>query len=152
AALVMMSSKFNAISKGVDSPLPAADDFRFYETIQQSDLAPTLAGLLKIPTPKKKQSVFISSLLPLLNENEQELVLCRNERHIMRILQASYPDFEARASDALCSSQVDDDVDKLACVWHQLSQMHKNKSNPQSTIAALSKFSGDCQKILASMA
>src|SRR3954453_12587777 len=45
-ALVFMSPKLKEISSGVQCPREAEEEFQFYNVVEQSDLAPTLAGLL----------------------------------------------------------------------------------------------------------
>ena len=65
-ALVFMSPKFRSISNGLPSPLDVpSDHFNYYTTIEQSDIAPTLAGLLGFPVPLNSLGVFISQFLPL---------------------------------------------------------------------------------------
>ena len=65
-ALVFISSKLRTISSGVECP-PAnpASDFQYYKVIEQSDIAPTLAGLLGFPIPLNNLGVFIPELLQL---------------------------------------------------------------------------------------
>jgi ethanolaminephosphotransferase len=53
-----------SISTGQQSPLEIKDDFQYYSTIEQSDIAPTLAGLLGFPVPRNNLGVFIADFLP----------------------------------------------------------------------------------------
>lgn len=63
-ALVFISPKLKAISKGLPSPLEEPEpELQFYTTVQQSDLVPTLAGLLGFPIPLNNLGVFIPELL-----------------------------------------------------------------------------------------
>jgi ethanolaminephosphotransferase len=62
-ALVFISPKLRSISGGKQSPLEIKDDFQYYSTIEQSDVAPTLAGLLGFPVPRNNLGVFIPDFL-----------------------------------------------------------------------------------------
>lgn len=69
-ALVFMSPKLSTLTDKVEVPLEDREDFQFYSTIEQSDLAPTLGGLLGFPTPKNNLGAFISGFLPLWPKRE----------------------------------------------------------------------------------
>lgn len=64
-ALVFMSPKFSKHYKGLESPIAGKDEFEYYNKIEQSDIAPTLAGLLGFPIPLNNLGVFIAQFLPL---------------------------------------------------------------------------------------
>lgn len=64
-ALVFISPKFRSISKGFESPAEPHRDFDFYTKVEQSDIVPTLAGLLGLPVSLNNLGVFLSDLLPL---------------------------------------------------------------------------------------
>ena len=65
-ALLFLSPKLNNISKGHPCPLYLPNGhFDYYETIEQSDIAPTLAGLLGFPVPLNNLGVIISKFLYL---------------------------------------------------------------------------------------
>lgn len=63
-ALIFISPKLRNISTGQQSPLEIKDDFQYYSRIEQSDIAPTLAGLLGFPVPRNNLGVFIIDFLP----------------------------------------------------------------------------------------
>lgn len=63
-ALVFMSPKLKAIQKGLPAPVQSAEDFQYYATVEQSDLAPTLAALLGFPVPKNNLGALIPEFLP----------------------------------------------------------------------------------------
>jgi ethanolaminephosphotransferase len=64
-ALVFISPKIQSISSGLSTPSePPVDEFQYYTVIEQSDVAPTLAGLLGFPVPLNSLGVFIPDLLP----------------------------------------------------------------------------------------
>lgn len=64
-ALVFISPKLRELGSQSASPLPPTDDFRFYDPVEQSDIAPTLAALLGFPIPQNNLGVFINHFLPL---------------------------------------------------------------------------------------
>lgn len=68
-ALVFLSSKLKPISKNPQCPqaLPEGG-FQYYDMVEQSDITPTLAGLLGFPIPLNNLGVFISNFLPLWSE------------------------------------------------------------------------------------
>lgn len=67
-ALLFISPKMRSISRGLECPVSVADGtFEYYEKVEQSDIAPTLAALLGFPIPKNNLGVAIPSLLLLLN-------------------------------------------------------------------------------------
>ena len=65
AALVFMSPKLKALSSRPVVPAAFREDFRYYSQTEQSDLAPTLAGLLGFPVPQNNLGAFIPEFLPL---------------------------------------------------------------------------------------
>lgn len=67
-ALVFISPRFQTSTDGVESPanLPNGK-FHYYSLVEQSDIAPTLAGLLGFPIPLNNLGVFIPDLLQLWN-------------------------------------------------------------------------------------
>ena len=63
-ALVFMSPKLESISSGIPCPLESPDKaFQYYNVVEQSDVAPTLAGLLGFPIPLNNLGIFIPELL-----------------------------------------------------------------------------------------
>lgn len=62
-ALLFISPKLRSINNGQQSPVDTRDDFRYYSTVEQSDIAPTLAGLLGFPVPRNNLGVFIVDFL-----------------------------------------------------------------------------------------
>jgi ethanolaminephosphotransferase len=64
-ALVFISPTLQTLRRQSTSPLPPQDDFQYYSTVEQSDIAPTLAALLGFPVPQNNLGVFINDFLPL---------------------------------------------------------------------------------------
>ncbi|KAL9096548.1 MAG: hypothetical protein Q9163_006424 [Psora crenata] len=69
-ALVFMSPKIRTICEANNSPIALLPEqgFEYYRKVQQSDIAPTLAGLLGFPIPLNNIGVFIPELLSFWSE------------------------------------------------------------------------------------
>lgn len=64
-ALLFISPKMESISSGFPCPInDTKHNYQFYSGVEQSDIAPTLAGLLGFPVPLNNLGVFIADLLP----------------------------------------------------------------------------------------
>lgn len=75
-ALVFMSPKLRTISGGSESPVALPDSsFGYYDKVEQSDIAPTLAGLLDFPIPLNNLGVFIANFLPFWDKGLPEKFL-----------------------------------------------------------------------------
>lgn len=64
-ALVFMSPKLRELGLNFESPAAFEEDFRYYRFVEQSDIAPTLGGLLGFPIPRNNLGAFIPEFLPL---------------------------------------------------------------------------------------
>ena len=68
-ALVFISPKLQNISTGSMCPIAhTAKPFHYYSKVEQSDIAPTIAGLLAFPVPRNNLGVFIPDLLAFWRE------------------------------------------------------------------------------------
>ena len=63
-ALVFISPKLKTIASKMEAPAPFEEDFQYYATIEQSDIAPTLGALLGFPVPRNNLGAFIADFLP----------------------------------------------------------------------------------------
>lgn len=64
-ALVFMSPKLKALQLKLEAPASEKEEFQYYSTVEQSDLAPTLSALLGFPVPKNNLGAFIVDFLPI---------------------------------------------------------------------------------------
>jgi len=64
-ALLFVSPKLMSVFAGLESPLSSSESFQFYEVVEQSDIAPTLAALLGFPVPRNNLGLIIPSFLEL---------------------------------------------------------------------------------------
>ena len=69
-ALTFISPKLRALKKGRTCPEMESGEYKYYKTVVQSDIAPTLAGLMGFPVPMNNLGVFIPEFLPLWGEGK----------------------------------------------------------------------------------
>jgi ethanolaminephosphotransferase len=72
-ALIFMSPKLKKVTKQTrkESPAkPLGGEFEFYRLVEQSDIAPTLAGLLGFPVPQNNLGVFLEDFLDFWDKCE----------------------------------------------------------------------------------
>ncbi|KAH0538725.1 hypothetical protein FGG08_004677 [Glutinoglossum americanum] len=117
-ALVFVSPKFKQISNGVPCPIETEEEFRFYNTVEQSDLAPTLAGLLGFPVPRNNLGVFIPHFLHFWKDSDKLQLIYGNARQILNVIKATFANslFEANTPTEDCSLAASS-VNELACLW-----------------------------------
>ncbi|OJJ43711.1 hypothetical protein ASPZODRAFT_161296 [Penicilliopsis zonata CBS 506.65] len=72
-ALVFISPRFQGRSYPKESPIEASQPFQYYRTVEQSDITPTIAGLLGLPIPLNNLGVFIPELLMMWDEDASEI-------------------------------------------------------------------------------
>lgn len=103
------------------SPLAERDDFQFYRSVEQSDLAPTLGALLGFPAPKNNLGAFIPTFLPLWSERRDQVqILMHNAHQILRVLEAAFgPEAFAEESVEGCTDP-QSDIEEIACAWHDI--------------------------------
>ncbi|KAI5919975.1 GPI ethanolamine phosphate transferase [Camillea tinctor] len=158
AALVFVSPKLKAISKGLKAPVPFADDFQYYSVVEQSDLAPTLAALLGFPVPKNSLGSFILDFLPFWPQvHDQFQILMRNARQIHDIITATLGSSPTggQLDEKLCLNPASTS-ERLICEWQKVStaaQRAIESSNPDSSWTMdVSKWLLDAQNLMSSMA
>lgn len=94
-ALIFMSPKLKKITDFMDKKSPVkpkeGTEFQFYKMIEQSDIAPTIAGLMGFPVPKNNLGVFIEDFLYFWDEgNDRIQLLLRNAKQMKKIVEATY--------------------------------------------------------------
>lgn len=67
-ALVFISPQMREISQGTPCPTISKQEYQFYDFVEQSDIVPTLAGLLGFPVPRNNLGVFIPQMLRFWKE------------------------------------------------------------------------------------
>jgi len=137
-ALVFIAPKLKSISTGYDTPALFQDDFQYYSTVEQSDIAPTLGGLLGFPVPRNNLGAFISDFLPFWSNskyshvydlgktkiqlgNDRIQILLLNARQILSVITATFPSFEMAGPSQNCRES-SDDMTELACEWRAITE------------------------------
>ncbi|KAF2652128.1 alkaline phosphatase-like protein [Lophiostoma macrostomum CBS 122681] len=123
-ALVFMSPRLqNVFGANRESPTKASGEFEYYKKVEQSDIVPTLAGLLGFPVPRNNLGVFIADFLPLWEQDYDRLrLLQQNVNQVQKIVEATYPKYQWGAS---VGESIDCDGDltvgqHLACRWQSI--------------------------------
>ncbi|KAF2087017.1 alkaline phosphatase-like protein [Saccharata proteae CBS 121410] len=157
-ALVFMSPKMKAVSNGLPSPTTAKQELDYYEKIEQSDIAPTLAGLLGFPVPLNNLGVFIPDFLPFWPDgNDRVQLLLRNALQILTIVKATFPNhaFTNPFANLSCESPASSG-DVLACKWRRVSDIFQAAGSfhphPDHVLPALIDFCKEAQEIMSSTA
>ncbi|KAI5803258.1 alkaline-phosphatase-like protein [Geopyxis carbonaria] len=155
-ALVFMSPKFQNLPGKVDCPTEPNSNhgFDFYSTVEQSDIAPTLSGLLGIPIPKNNLGVFIPQLLHFWDEKDRVQIMMNNARQLFSVVSAAYPSFGKDIGNCVDSSS---EIEELKCLWSKSYDYYEDweigKSSSNSlVINSLQQFSFGCQKLLSGVA
>ncbi|KAF2008846.1 GPI ethanolamine phosphate transferase 2 [Aaosphaeria arxii CBS 175.79] len=122
-ALVFMSPKLKKITEFTDrtSPAEPKGEFEYYKKVEQSDIAPTLAGLLGFPVPRNNLGVFIEEFLFLWDDASDRIqLLLRNAEQVKKIVEATYPNlyfgYDRKDFKTDCGQSLSDG-EKLACKW-----------------------------------
>ncbi|EHA24395.1 hypothetical protein ASPNIDRAFT_182442 [Aspergillus niger ATCC 1015] len=106
-ALLFISPKFQTLDILRQSPTDSHSDFQYYRTVEQTDITPTLAGLLGLPIPLNSLGVFIPELLDLWEIRSQRTeVLLSNSRQILRKMKETFPShsFDINSMNIACDT------------------------------------------------
>ncbi|KAL1619903.1 major facilitator superfamily transporter protein [Neofusicoccum ribis] len=159
-ALVFMSPKLKKISNGLPCPSSPSQDFDYYTKVEQSDIAPTLAGLLGFPVPLNNLGVFIPDFLPLWSKgSDRAQLLMRNAFQILQIANATFPSAPFNDltffSNKKCDS-VSATGDELACKWLKVMDLFQGgKGQPpkdEDVVPLALEFCRAAQDVLSSTA
>ncbi|KAL8674621.1 MAG: hypothetical protein Q9168_000996 [Polycauliona sp. 1 TL-2023] len=120
-ALVFISPMLRSISQGNECPTtPASGGLGFYTKVDQSDIAPTLAGLLGISVPKNNIGVFIPDLLRFWAQGDRVRLLKQNAAQVLGVVKETFP---ALSFDDGLPSEACADISiggpRLACLWSE---------------------------------
>lgn len=123
-ALVFMSPKLKSISSSLPAPTQPKDEFDYYTTVEQSDLAPTIAALLGFPVSKNNLGAFISDFLGFWPHSKDKIqILIRNAQQILQIIIATFGHdlFDEQSASDPCALP-STEVNELACDWRKINQ------------------------------
>ncbi|APA15371.1 hypothetical protein sscle_14g101410 [Sclerotinia sclerotiorum 1980 UF-70] len=151
-ALVFMSPRFKGLSQHFEVPAPFEEEFQYYKTVEQSDIAPTLGALLGFPVPRNNLGAFIDDFLPFWPErNDRVQILLRNARQIVSVVTATFPSFENDGPSDNCH-ELSSSVDDLACQWRRITQvltdLKSNEKDYDAWVAAVTKWLKEAQDLM----
>lgn len=139
-ALVFASPKFKALSGHFECPAMPSKDFSFYDTVEQSDIVPTLASLLGIPISLNNLGIILPGFLSMwpsgriilpfdfvcfsdrFTEAEQVRLLLRNTLQLFRIVKTTFPhpSYDDASSSITCSESPSTASEELPCAWRRV--------------------------------
>ncbi|PNP41486.1 hypothetical protein TGAMA5MH_06587 [Trichoderma gamsii] len=158
-ALVFMSPKLKQLSSKYSAPAQPKNEFDYYSTVEQSDIAPTLAALMRFPISKNNLGAFIPEFLPFWPSSSDKVqILIRNARQILNIVTAAFGSelFDAKSSVDPCASKFATDVSELACEWRKINSEASHQANAnevdQEWLSATSAWIRKAQDLMSSMA
>ncbi|KAL5121785.1 major facilitator superfamily transporter protein, partial [Pleosporales sp. CAS-2024a] len=161
-ALVFMSPKLAKVTSASrrDSPVaPKTEgEFDYYRMVEQSDIAPTLAGMLGFPVPKNNLGVFLQEFLGFWDQNAQrQQLLYRNALQMKKIVEAKYTNLRfddtvlgAKEMGFECvQSQSLTDGQSLACIWQNVME---SAGDAEKMTRSLYKFMREAQETMSGAA
>ncbi|RAL07722.1 mannose-ethanolamine phosphotransferase LAS21 [Aspergillus homomorphus CBS 101889] len=132
-ALLFISPLFrNMGGSRLQSPIDIPDDFQCYKSIDQTDIVPTLAGLLGLPVPLNNLGVFITDFLGMWQSYSQRTrILLANAKQLVRRLQQSFPDFKFEADQDLdsCTTEPPTSIHEVQCAWYRVIDLIHHTTN-----------------------
>lgn len=158
-ALVFMSPKLKTISSKYPAPAQPKNEFDYYSMVEQSDISPTLAALMRFPISKNNLGAFIPEFLPFWPSSSDKVqILIRNARQILNIVTAAFGGelFDTQSSVDPCISKSASDISELACEWRKInleaSSQASAKEVDKEWLAATSAWIRKAQDLMSSMA
>ncbi|KAL8781691.1 MAG: hypothetical protein Q9194_000194 [Teloschistes cf. exilis] len=140
-ALVFISPKFGSKFEGLKCPTTPLDgSLIYYDKVEQSDVVPTLAGLLGFPIPRNNLGVFISRFLPFWKPEDRLRILQHNAKQILQVVTGTFPNlsFDGQNRSDSCED-IHSAGTRLACMWSRLEYLSKEDTttNWDVKVAAL---------------
>ncbi|KAF7587459.1 major facilitator super transporter protein [Aspergillus hancockii] len=118
-ALLFISPKFQSKETRNESPTEAFGDLQYYRTVEQTDITPTMAGLLGLPIPLNNLGVFIPELLMMWDYGPQRIhVLLENAKQLLKAVKESFPTYSFESNlMPTCDSDSLTDIEDVQCAW-----------------------------------
>ncbi|KAL8795505.1 MAG: hypothetical protein Q9182_007532, partial [Xanthomendoza sp. 2 TL-2023] len=151
-AMVFISPKLRLISQGAHCPTePLNGGLKYYAKVDQSDIAPTLAGLLGFPIPKNNLGVFIPDFLGFWTQENRIRLMKQNADQIFSVIKETFParSFEDVPHSKACTDIKHDDA-RLACFWSQIRASNNGRRQWKEGLdeAALGIFLSEAQRVM----
>ncbi|KAG2417187.1 hypothetical protein HFD88_008405 [Aspergillus terreus] len=160
-ALLFISPKFQDKGFQYRSPIEPASELQYYRTVEQTDLTPTLAGLLGLPIPLNSLGVFIQELLPMWEQTPDRIhMLLENSRQLLRTVKEAFPsyNFDPQPVPSKCASEPTSGIDAVQCAWIKILELLNgsvsltNTNIPPELESSLFTFMKRSQQLMSSAA
>lgn len=157
-ALVFISPKLKGVLPKHPAPASPKEEFDYYTTVEQSDLAPTIAALLGFPVSRNNLGAFIPDFLSFwASPKDQVQILMRNARQILNIVTATFGTEIFDTSGTVDPCTLDQtDANELACDWRKINRkttaMLANDQVDADWLPAMLNWLGRAQSLMSSMA
>ncbi|KAL8809711.1 MAG: hypothetical protein Q9200_003180 [Gallowayella weberi] len=151
-AMVFISPKLRLISRGAHCPTdPLNGGLKYYAKVDQSDIAPTLAGLLGFSIPKNNLGVFIPEFLGFWSQENRIKLMKQNADQVFGVVKETFParSFEDVPHSKACTNIKSDDA-RLACFWSQIRASEDRRRQWKEGLdeAALGIFLSEAQRVM----
>ncbi|KAL9587559.1 MAG: hypothetical protein Q9212_000136 [Teloschistes hypoglaucus] len=155
-ALVFISPRLGSKFEGSKCPTTPLDgSLIYYDKVEQSDIVPTLAGLLGFPIPQNNLGVFISRFLPFWNPEGRSRILQHNAKQILKVVKGTFPNlsFDGHNRSDACED-IPSAGTRLACLWSRLERLSREDTTTigDFKVAALYTFLKDAQDVMSKTA
>ncbi|KAJ5545350.1 Alkaline phosphatase-like alpha/beta/alpha [Penicillium sp. DV-2018c] len=128
-ALLFISPRFEDLG-GRGSPVEESGDMQYYQTVNQADIAPTLAGLLGLPIPLNSLGVFITDFLEMWTDGSEKLrMLSRNAEQLLNTLRTTFPG-STFDSAAPCAPEATSGIEGAQCAWARVQRLLSARTEP----------------------
>ncbi|KAL4782743.1 alkaline-phosphatase-like protein [Aspergillus varians] len=160
-ALLFISPKLQTLEIGRESPVDAVNELQYYRVVDQTDITPTLSGLLGLPIPLNSLGVFIPELLDMWHVGSERVqLLIQNSKQLLGALKQTFPtyNFEYGTLPNSCFSDSQGGLEKVHCTWARAQALLHRSNAPdgsdfQSEIeSALLHFLGASQEVMSGAA
>ncbi|KAF8462061.1 alkaline-phosphatase-like protein [Kalaharituber pfeilii] len=154
AVMMFMSPKFKEYTNGgFAAPAQPFGEFKFHKLVEQTDIVPTLAGMLHFPIPRNNVGRMIPDFLQMWNEKDRAQVLLNNAEQMLEVVKTTFPAFESAVADPVsCKAKSQTEDLKLACMWAKILDAHAlwkaDKVGVDNVIEELLRFIKEAQDVL----
>ncbi|KAL2830634.1 hypothetical protein BJY01DRAFT_118308 [Aspergillus pseudoustus] len=123
-AVLFISPRFRALDTNRQSPADALRDLQYYRVVDQTDITPTLAGLLGLPIPLNSLGVFIPEFLDMWHTSAERLeLLLANSKQLLRTLTQTYPSYDFDTPATCHVSSDSGNLEKAHCAWARVKEL-----------------------------
>ena len=168
-ALLFVSPKLKNMERRESYECPtspkAGTEFHYYTKVEQSDLIPTLAGLMGLPVSRNSLGVFISEMNGFWPQEERLQLLQQNAKQMLKIIEATYGSDTFRSTlskydtgrtiVAERCTGLPEGESQLACLWAQAESAFASSASHEDAVkteAAIIAFLSSAQGTLSGTA